>query len=109
MFVPAASAMSTLRQIRSSAVASPSAPSSTGHVVSTVCALKTSERTWRSWSSSLSRRIGLSITSCRACSGVSSSRFRSEPTLAFTLITTASRIESIGGFVTCANSCLKYE
>ena len=26
-----------------------------------------------------------------------------------TLITTASRIESIGGFVTCAKSCLKYE
>ncbi len=24
-------------------------------------------------------------------------------------MTTASRIESIGGFVTCANSCLKYE
>ena len=26
-----------------------------------------------------------------------------------TLITTASRVESIGGFVTCAKSCLKYE
>ena len=41
--------------------------------------------------------------------GVSSRRFRSEPTLACTLITTASRIESIGGLVTCAKSCLKYE
>ena len=56
-----------------------------------------------------SSRIGLSITSCRACSGVSASRLRSEPTLAPTLMTTASRIESIGGFVTCAKSCLKYE
>ena len=32
-------------------------------------------------SSSSSSRIGLSITSCRACSGVSASRLRSEPTL----------------------------
>ena len=59
-------------------------------------------------SSSSSRRIGRDHE-CRACSGVSSSRLRSEPTLASTLITTASRIESIGGFVTWANSCLKYE
>ncbi len=71
--------------------------------------MKIAERTWRSCSSSESSRIGLSITSWRACSGVSSSRLRSEPTLACTLITTASRIESIGGFVTCAKSCLKYE
>ena len=68
------------RRCRSSAGSSPSAPSSTGHVMSSVCALKTSESTWRRLSSSSSRRIGLSITSWRACSGVSSSRFRSEPT-----------------------------
>ena len=77
--------------------------------MSSVRALKIDESTWRRRSSSESSRIGFSITSWRACSGVSSSRLRSEPTLACTLITTASRIESIGGFVTCAKSCLKYE
>ena len=71
--------------------------------------LKTSDSTWRRLSSSWLRRIGFSMISCRACSGVSSSRLRSEPTSDCTLITTASRIESIGGFVTCAKSCLKYE
>ncbi len=109
MFAPFASASSASAQIRSTASSRPPGPSSTGQVVSIVCARKTSESIWRSRSSSSSRRIGLAITSWRACSGVSSSRFRSEPTLASTLITTASRIESIGGFVTWAKSCLKYE
>ena len=48
--------------------------------MSSVCALKISESTCRRLSSWSSRRIGFSITSWRACSGVSSSRFRSEPT-----------------------------
>ena len=107
MFTPRASASSASRQIRSSAASSPAVPSATGQVMSIVCALKTIESTWRSASSSLSRRIGCGITSWRACSGDSPSRFRSEPTLVATLITTASRVESIGGFVTCAKSCLK--
>ena len=82
MFAPAASATSASAQIRSIARSRPSAPSAAGHVVSIVHDLKTSESTRRSCSSSSSSRIGLSITSCRACSGVSSSRLRSEPTLA---------------------------
>ena len=109
MFAPAASAAFASAQMRSTATSSPFAPSAAGHVVSIVHDLNTSDSTRRSCSSSPSSRIGLSITSCRACSGVSSSRLRSEPTLARTLITIASRIESIGGFVTCAKSCLKYE
>ena len=44
-----------------------------------------------------------------ACSGVSSSRLPSGPTDVDTLITIFSRIGSMGGFVTWANSCLKYE
>ena len=109
MFTPRASASSASRLIRSSAVSRPGTPSAAGQVMSIVCARKTSESTWRSASSSLSRRMGCGMTSWRACSGVSPSRFRSEPTLVATLITTASRVESIGGFVTCAKSCLKYE
>ena len=109
MFTPSASASSASREMRSSAVSSPSGPSSTGHVMSIVWALKTLESTCRSFSSSLLRRIGCSITNCLACSGDSPRRLRSEPTLVVTLITTASRVESIGGFVTCAKSCLKYE
>ena len=109
MLVPAARASSASRQRRSSATSIPAGPSSTGHVMSSVRALKIAECTWRSCSSSESSRIGVCSTSWRACSGVSSKRFFSEPMLACRLITIASRIESIGGFVTCANSCLKYE
>ena len=107
--IPAASAASASRQRRSSAASSPAGPSATGHVMSSVRALKIAECTWRSCSSSESSRIGVWSTSWRACSGVSSNRFFSEPMLACRLITIASRIESIGGFVTCAKSCLKYE
>ena len=85
----------------------PAGPSATGHVMSIVRALKALDSTCRRFSSSLLRRIGWSISSWRACSGDSPSRLRSEPTLVATLITTASRVESIGGFVTCAKSCLK--
>ena len=77
--------------------------------MSSVAASKISCETWRSFSSSWLRRIGWSITSWWACSGSSASRLTSAPTPACRLITTLSRIGSIGGFVTCANSCLKYE
>ncbi len=109
MFAPAASASSASAQMRSSAGSRPSSPSASGQVMSIVCDLKSSESTRRSRSSSSSRSTGLSITSWRACSGLSESRLRSEPTSERTLITTASRIGSIGGFVTWAKSCLKYE
>ncbi len=105
--MPSTSAASASAQTRASAASSPSAPSSTGHVMSSVRAAKTAESTCRSFSSSALRRIGVRIASWCACSGVSSSRLRSEPTPVATLITIASRIGSIGGFVTCANSCLK--
>ncbi len=85
----------------------PSGPSATGHVMSSVRARKTLESTCRSFSSSSLSRIGVSIESWCACSGVSSSRLRSEPTPVPWIITIDSRIESIGGFVTCAKSCLK--
>ena len=44
-----------------------------------------------------------------ACAGVSVKRLDCGPTEVSRLITTRSRIESIAGLVTCANSCLKYE
>ena len=47
------------------------------------------------------------MTSWWACSGVSVSRFCSEPTPVPSDMTIDSRIGSIGGFVTCAKSCLK--
>ena len=75
--------------------------------MSIVCALKTSCETWRSVSSSQLRRIGWLMTSWWACSGVSDSRFCSEPTPVPSDMTIDSRIGSIGGFVTCAKSCLK--
>ena len=108
-FTPALMQSCASSQIRANAARMPSTPSATGQVMSIVWARKMSCETWRSVSSSWLRRIGCSITSWWACSGLSSSRFPSAPTAVDRLITTASRIESIGGFVTCAKSCLKYE
>ncbi len=85
----------------------PASPSSTGQVVSIVRASNTLWSTWRSFSSSELRRIGCGITSWWQWSGVSPSRLISGPMQAVRLITTDSRIGSIAGFVTCANSCLK--
>ena len=86
-----------------------SAPSAARQVMSIVRASKTEWSTWRSRSSSGLRRIGWLITSWWQWSGVSSSRLISGPMQASRLITTASRIGSTAGLVTCANSCLKYE
>ena len=87
----------------------PSGPSAIGHVMSSVCARKISSWTMRSVSSSWLRRIGWSRISACACSGVSVRRLRSLPMPTPSDMTIDSRIGSIGGFVTCANSCLKYE
>ena len=107
MLTPRAIDSEASAQMRSTALASPSGPAPVGQVMSSVCASKTAESTWRSFSSSGERRIGVSIDSWCACSGVSSNRLRSEPTPEATLMTTDSRIGSIGGLVTCAKSCLK--
>ena len=85
----------------------PSGPSSTRQVIGIVCERNTVESTPRSDSSSALRRIGCGITSWWEWSGPSVRRFASEPTPVRIDITTDSRIGSIGGFVTCANSCLK--
>ena len=64
---------------------------------------------WRSFSMLSDVRIGCS-TSRRiggSPSRLTSSRFGRGPMNDVRLITSASRIGSIGGFVTCANSCLK--
>ena len=72
-----------------------------------VCARNTDESTPRSDSSSPLRRIGCGMTSWCAWSAPSVSRLDSEPTAVRIDMTTDSRIGSIGGFVTWANSCLK--
>ena len=82
MLTPSASASSASAQTRSSAVdhARPGPPS-TGHVMSTRAGLE--DRACRRGAadcSSRSNRIGVVIASWCACSGVSSSRLRSEPT-----------------------------
>ena len=107
MFTPSAIASWASSQIRWTAVAMPAGPSEAGQVMSIVRALKMWWSTWRSFSSSWLRMIGWSITSWCACSGVSVSRLPSAPTPVPRLITTFSRIGSIGGLVTCAKSCLK--
>ena len=105
--IPSATMSCASWQMRSTARSIPSGPSATGQVMSIVCERKTSCETWRSRSSSWSRRIGWRITSWCACSGVSSSRLPEGPTPLARLMTIDSRMGSIAGFVTWANSCLK--
>jgi hypothetical protein len=107
MFTPPASASEASPATRSTAASIPSGPSATGQVMSSVWARKIEESTCRSFSSSSLERIGWSMTSWWACSGDSSSRLCSDPTPVSRLITIFSRIGSIGGLVTWANSCLK--
>ena len=107
MVAPWATWSSASRQTCSSRLSIPPGPSSIGQLMSTVAAWKISWETWRSFSSWPLRRIGWSMTSWWAESGDSSSRLNSAPTPVCRLITTFSRIGSIGGLVTCANSCLK--
>ena len=107
MFAPRSIHAAASAQIASRRHSIPSAPCSIGQVMSIVAAWKTSWETWRSFSSSWLRSIGWRMNSWCACSGDSVSRFTSAPTDVARLITTDSRIGSIGGLVTCANSCLK--
>jgi len=109
MLSPRSSAAELSRQRRAIARSRPSTPSSTGQVASSVSAVNTSWSTWRSFSSSPFERIGWPMISWWACSGVSVKRLDCGPTEVSRLITTRSRIESMAGLVTCANSCLKYE
>ena len=107
MFAPKAIASEAWSQIRRTARAMPSGPSATGQVIGTVCERNTEESTPRSDSSSTLRRMGCGMTSWWACSALSASRLRSEPTAVRMDMTTSSRIGSIGGLVTWAKSCLK--
>ena len=58
-------------------------------------------------SSSEAVSVGVSSLSIRACNAVSPKRLTSLPKSDSVLITTSSRIASMGGLVTCANNCLK--
>ena len=53
-------------------------------------------------------RMGCSSSSRRHCAGVSASRLPSPPRQLARVITSFSRMGSMGGLVTCANCCLKY-
>jgi len=69
--------------------------------------LRFAERSSISLASSELVRIGCGSSSSLPCLSVSSSRLPSPPTHDTRLITRSSRMGSIGGFVTCANCCLK--
>jgi hypothetical protein len=107
MFTPRSISSEASPQISSSRCSIPCAPCAAGQVMSIVRASKTLWSTWRSFSSSVLRSSGWGITSWWQWSGVSPSRLISGPITASRLITIDSRIGSIAGFVTCANSCLK--
>ena len=52
-------------------------------------------------------RMGCFNSMSRQLSGCGLSRLRSEPMVVSALVTISSRMQSMGGFVTCAKSCLK--
>ena len=107
--LPSASREETSKQTRVSADVRPVAPSPRGNVVATVAVGKARWVTWRRVSMSAFVRTGWGSSSRFACAGPCSSRLPPAPSDETRDITMRSRIGSIGGFVTCANSCLKYE
>ena len=62
----------------------------------------------RAWPGLRCVRTGCSSSSRRHCSGVSARRLPSPPRQVASVITSFSRIGSMGGLVTWANCCLKY-
>ena len=107
MFRPRAIASCASSQTRVSASSIASAPSATGQVMSMVMRLEDVVRDG-------AQRLELVVAQDRLVEhqlvrvlGLSSSRLPSAPSPAPMLITMSSRIGSIGGLVTCANSCLK--
>jgi hypothetical protein len=104
---PSSIAAAAARHSRSIADARPKAPSATGHTSDKVTGSNTPSRIARIFA-----RSRLSITGPRSlswwhCSGVSSNVLPSGPIVVSSDITSASRIGSIGGLVTCANSWVK--
>ena len=62
---------------------------------------------WTIFASSSLSMTGKPNLTCLTCSGPSVSRLPSGPIVVPRLVTSSSRIASSGGFVTCANSCVK--
>ena len=110
MLLSASTASVASRQMRSTRVRSPSAPSLAGQVQSMVAVRKapsTSSEIERIFSRSALVRIGWA-TSSRLCAPASRpSRLGRGPIIETRLITSSSRIGSIGGLVTWAKFCLK--
>ena len=69
--------------------------------------LKPGKSTCLSFVNSSFVRMGDFSSISRACSGVGLSRFRSEPMAVSVDMMMSSRMQSIGGLVTWAKSCLK--
>ncbi len=107
MFTPRPTSSDASAHISARRRSMPSVPCPTGQVMSIVRASNTAWSTWRSFSVSPFRRMGCGMTSWWQWSGVSPSRLISGPMQASRLMTTDSRIGSMAGFVTWANSCLK--
>ena len=83
-------------------------PNATGQSSDSVIGSNTPSCVARIFARSWLSRIGLRSASWWHCSGVSSNVLPSGPIELSSDITSASRIGSIGGFVTCANSWWKY-
>ena len=105
---PSATAAEASFARRLSARSSPSAPSETAYVASRTRLVQPR------WSIALSASICSTVSSGdlsrSLCASVSLvvTRSPSGPTMHSRDVTTASRMGSMGGFVTCANICLKY-
>ncbi len=111
MLLPSAMALLAAARIASTPALRPAPPLDTSKSAGMVMLLNPCELAppsrLRSFSSSSLRRTGVASSIWRAEAGVGSSRFPSGPMAVSTAMMISSRMASTGGFVTCANSCLK--
>ena len=96
------------RHNSSTAAPKPSAPSATRNNMRSVLLLKCGSEIPRIFCRSALVKIGCWTLIRRQDSGDSSIKLGFGPMFVTSDITSCSRIGSIGGLVTCANSCLKY-
>src|SRR5215212_6292825 len=102
-------ALTALSAFSHSRLRASSIPSATGKRMGSVVEIARSSPRARIFSSSAAVRTGWSIRIRLQCFLVSSKRFCSGPRLILSDMTSSSRSGSIGGLVTCAKCCLKYE
>ena len=107
MFTPASTAAVAFSQTSVIALRSAAAPPATGYKIGIVTDLNPASSMCFSFANCSFVSTGLSSAMRLQLFGCGSRRLPSEPIVVSVLVMISSRIQSIGGFVTCAKSCWK--